>query len=327
MNYREFKATDFQAIPQGEKINARVLDLEINKATKAFVFSEKEGTYSCILPVMDTDTKLPELQGLVIQYQEFRLPDTDLAAYILLECRTPAYLGNFTEILKEIIDEFDKGKHQIVTCVHLVIAKWRHFLAKPINQIMEEEQIIGLIGELMLLEKLISVFKSEAINLWVADGGEVDFIKNDKDVEVKATLKGKHEHIINGIDQLRIIPDRKKYILSLLFFKSGSDNSLTLPKIVTECSQKIIEFPDAVDIFFKNLKVRGYDIRDVELYAGYKYDFIKGGYFEISDSFPKLTTDELRAPLSSRINKVRYTVDMEGLPNSDFHTTAIDQLF
>jgi hypothetical protein len=326
MIYKDFQATDFESIPKGEKINARVLDLENNAHIKAFVFSEKNGVYSCLLPVKDTKSKLPELNGILIQYEQFKMAESEMRWHVLIECRTKAYLVNFTEILKEIISELDKGKSDTVKCLHLVISKWRHFLSVPSSEILSEENIIGLLGELLLLKTLIGTFKDDAISYWAAERGEEDFLINNKVIEVKATLKEKHQHIINGIDQLLILKGKNKFILSLLFLKSENDFDLNLPQLINQCVDNLSDFPPALDIFFSKLKLRGYDHRDSNLYLKHNYKLYKGGYFEVNESFPKLTNNELIQPLNSRISKVRYSIDMEGLPNKDFLSTPINNL-
>jgi hypothetical protein len=326
MIYKYFQATDFEEIPKGEKINARVLDLENNKELKVLVFSEKVGVYSCLLPVSETSSKIPELKGLLIQYEQFKMPGSEMRWYVLIECRTNAYLVNFTEILKEIISELDKGKFDTIKCVHLVISKWRHFLSVPTSEILSEENIIGLLGELLLLKSLLNAYYAEAINFWVADRGEEDFIIADKVIEVKATLREKHEHIINGIDQLLILPGKSKIILSLLLVKTENEHDYNLPSIINQCAEYLADNPHALDSFYSKLKSRGYDYRDENLYFKYNYTLFKGGYFKVDESFPKLTNDELIQPLNSRINKIRYTIDMEGLPNKDFNTSLISEI-
>jgi hypothetical protein len=326
MIYKDFQATDFESIPKEEKINARVLDLENNKELKVFIFSEKAGIYSCLLPVTEISSKLPELNGLLIQYEQFKMPGSEMRWYVLIECRTAAYLLNFTEILKEIISELDKGKFDTVKCVYLVISKWRHFLSIPASEILSEENIIGLLGELLLLKRLLDAYDTEAINYWVANRGEEDFIKASKVIEVKATLREKHEHIINGIDQLLILPGRSKIILSILLIKSEKDNDLNLPRIIKQCAEYLAYNPSALESFYIKLKSRGYDHRDENLYLNHNYKLYKGGYFKIDESFPKLTNNELIQPLNSRISKIRYTIDMEGLPNKDFLLTELNDV-
>jgi hypothetical protein len=323
MNYKDLKPEDFELIPKGEKISARVLELDINTDFKVFIFSEKESVYSCLLPVSSVLLKLPEINGLIIKYELFGKAGSEKKNYILLECRSKAYLTNYTEILKEIIAEYDKGDSELIPVINKIISKWRHFLAQPASLILEEDKIVGLIGELMFLSKLINLHGADALTIWTAERKEEDFITTEKVIEVKTTLKEKHEHIINGIDQLLVKPGRVKHILSLLLSPSASELAITLPSIIKECADMFTEDPESHDLFFKKVKKRGYDARDYIQYLEFKYDVVKGGYFKVDSSFPKLTTDELAAPLNSRISQVRYSLDMEGLHYKDFLLTDL----
>ena len=104
---------------------------------------------------------------------------------------------------------------------------------------------------------------------------------------------------------------------------SASENAINLPTIVKKCAELFAEDPENYDLFFKKLKIRGYDARDYLQYLEFSYEYIRGGYFKVDSSFPKLTTDELSEPLNSRISKLRYSLDMEGLPSSDFLLTDL----
>jgi hypothetical protein len=326
MNYKDLKPEDFELIPKGENISARVLDLDIKKDFKVFIFSEKVNLYSCLLPVNSISPKLPEINGLIIQYQLFGEAGSEKKNYILLECRSKAYLSNYTEILKEILYEFDRVDSELIKVINKIISKWRHFLAQPASIILKEDEIVGLIGELMFLSKLISKDGTDALTFWTAERGEEDFINSGKVVEVKTTLKEKHEHMINGIDQLMVKLNRNKYILSILITPSISENSFSLPIKVKECADLFSEVPESYDLFFKKLKIRGYDARDYLDYQKYTYEYLRGCYFKIDSNFPKLTTEELVRPLSSRISKVRYIIDMEGLSSKDFLLTDLNEV-
>lgn len=249
---------------------------------------------------------------------------TDFSSFIVIECENEGYLNNFILILKEIIETYDYSNFDIDKAVNIVISKWRYFLAAPKSNILKEDEIVGLIGELTLLNKLIDKISFDSIDYWVANNGEEDFIFESSIIEVKSTQKDKHEHIINGIDQLAFNPLKRKFILSIIFNKSNSSNSISLPVIISTCSDKLSSFPDKQGLFYSILKKRGYDIRDEEQYFEFSYEFIRGGYFEVDESFPKLTQNELKSSLNSRISKIRYTIDMEGLHSEDFDSTNLD---
>lgn len=326
MNYKNLTPSEFELIPKAEKINARKLDLDNRDDLKVFIFSEKPNTYSCLLSVESTKIKLPNINGLIIEYQLFGEAGFDKNNFILIECNTAAYLNNYTEILTEILEIYDNSKNHLVEIIHKVISKWRHFLGEPKDDILSEENIVGLIGELLFLNKLIKIHGANALTIWKADKGEEDFINSEKILEVKTSLRGKHEHIINGIDQLLINPKKQKNILSILLTKSKSESSISLPSLINKCADLYENDPENLDLFYKKIKQRGYDSRDQQLYFDFTYDYQRGGYFEVNNSFPKLTTDELISPLNSRISKVRYTLDFEGIDNQDFLTTVISEI-
>jgi len=323
MNYKDLKPSDFILIPKGEKLKARVLELDVKNSTEIFIFSEEEGVYTCLIAV-DSDTyKLPDINGLFIRYEQFAVLGSEMKQYISLECRTKSYALIYTEILKEILSEFDNSALELLKVIMKVISKWRHFLAQPKIQILKESEIVGLIGELMFLSKLINNHPEDALSSWTADEGMQDFTISGRFIEVKTSTREMHEHIINGLDQLLVDPNTSKFILSLLISPSKSLNSISLPKIVQQCSDLLVDFPEIFDMFFKKLLIRGYDVRDQAHYSEFLYEYRRGAYFNIDESFPKLTSHQLAGPLNARITKVRYNLDMDGLPCKDFISTDL----
>ena len=327
MNYTNFQETDFKVIKSGEKFVPHILKLENKTDFESFAFSENDNSFCCLLPVKNTKGNLPEMNGLSIKYEEFTKIGSNKSDYILIECRNKSYLSNFTLMLKEILSEYDNSNNSLEKSLNKVISRWRHFLSLPKLNILPEDEIIGLIGELLLLEKFLINDSSDCLANWVANKGEEDFIFDQIVFEVKATLKGKHEHIINGIDQLLIQPNRTKIILSLLLNNSVGNNSFSLPGVIERCEKIIDNNPDQFSLLYEKLRKRGYDPRDKNLYENFQFDLIRGGYFKVDNLFPKLTTIELKQSLSSRISKVRYTIDMEGLDNLDFTSTEINLIF
>lgn len=327
MNYRELTSAEFEALPKGDRINARQLVLDAKSSTRIYIFRNASGSHSCLLQALKSDRKLPDIRGINIAYETFGKPDEEKIPFIHLECTMPAYNDNFTEIVREILADFDSGNDGMAKSVDKVIRKWKHFLSDPENALMKEDEILGLTGELIFLNKLLAAYGHESIKMWTADRGEEDFIWQDYVVEVKATLKERHEHIINGIDQLQVIQGRIKFILSLLFIKSAGENQqTTLPTLIDDITGMLTDFPEEEEMFYRKLKSRGYDARDAAGYLEYKYNLLKGGYFRVDESFPKLTTDELKAPLSPRISKVRYLADLEGLINLNFIDTDVQTI-
>jgi len=327
MKAKDFTPDGFLEIPKGTKISARRLELETKSDTKVFVFSETEGVYTCLLEADPDLLKLPTISGLEIRYEKFAESGEAQHVYILLECRSQIYLKHFTDILKEILTEYDGGNQGMSSSLDKVISRWRYFLSAPTNQILTEDDIVGLFGELFLLSHLIETKGAEYVRIWTADVGGEDFIHKNLSIEVKTTLRGRHQHVVNGIDQMLVAPNRSKYLLSLLLERADLHGSgWNLPKLIERIAVDLSEYPEIRGLFYQKLKLRGYDIRDSKEYEQYFYNLIRGCFFEVNENFPKLTTQSLLKPLSPRVSKVRYTIDLEGLPSLDFYDFDITQL-
>jgi hypothetical protein len=108
---------------------------------------------------------------------------------------------------------------------------------------------------------------------------------------------------------------------------SGTGPELTLPQLVNDISSVLSIYPNLVYLFYEKLKARKYDIRDSFYYEPYKYFIYRAGLFKVDDSFPKLTSKELSQPLNSRISKLSYLLDMEGLSNIDLLKVDFKKLF
>lgn len=328
MKYLDLQETDFTAIQSQGKFLPTMLELEIKTNLEALIFRESDDSFCCLLPVVDPGAELPQMSGLIIEYKTykkvgFQNPDN----YILIKCSHKAYLQNFVLILKEILTVYDTTDLNLSNSLLLVISKWRHFLSIPKLGILNEDEIIGLIGELFFVEHILRNVDIQLLKNWTADRGEEDFIFENKIIEIKTTRKEKHEHIINGIDQLLVESSVDKYILSILLNPSDSSNDISLPIIIAECINHIYNFPELLDLFYQKLKSRKYDIRDSIHYESFKYKILRTGLFEVNDHFPKLTTTELSKPLNPRISKVRYLVDMEGLSNTEMTLVDYNKVF
>jgi hypothetical protein len=318
MKYSELTTADFSLVSSQGKILLTLLELEKKQNIEVSIYCDSDNSFCCLLPVIDSNIQLPDINGLLIQYQDFKkIGSSKLEKYILIRCNHKVYYENFIQILKEILNLYDNTDFALCDCLLVVIAKWQHFLSEPKQDILDKDEIIGLIGELFFLDLILKKVNPSLIENWTADRGEEDFIYGKVVIEIKTTTKEKHVHFINGIDQLLVDSGKKKYILSQLLSSSGSGPELTLPKLINDISSFLSAYPYLVDLFFEKLKARKYDVRDTFSYEPFKYFIYRTGLFKVDHDFPKLTTKELSQPLNARISKLSYLLDMEGLTNLD----------
>ena len=323
MQQFKLEINQFGTFSLGDKYMPKKITLENRKDIEVYIFIDEYKYFNCLFSTVNTDEKLPQITGLTITYEKFKKFGSELSDFILVKCKQEQYVNYFLQILNEILEHINNSNIGLVKSINIIILKWRHFLSLPKSYILDETDIIGLIGELLLLDKILDNENYNAINFWVAEERKEDFLINSNIIEVKATLNRNHVHIINGIDQLLIIPNFNKYILSIILTKTNSIDKINLPYLIEKINDKINQHPEKTELFYFKLKQRKYDIRDREEYLNFNYELITAGYFFIDENFPKLTTNELTIALNNRISKIRYTIDLEGLPHDDFSTFDI----
>jgi len=327
MKYTELTADDFSLVASQGKMVLTRLELEKKPVLEAAIFRESDGSLCCLLPAGPSNINLPQINGLIIQYQELKkIGSSNSDKFILISCNHKAYFENFIQILKEILGQYDDTDLPLSDCLIIVISKWRHFLSAPKLNILHEDDIVGLLGELIFIDLILREVDCSFIEYWTADRGEEDFIYGKNIIEIKTTKKEKHAHYINGIDQLLFDKSKMKYILSILLTESGNNTPFSLPFLVNRITSTLSNFPNLIQLFFEKLRARKYDIRDSSLYDSYVYYIYRSGLFIVDDEFPKLTSKELSKPLNSRISKVSYLLDMEGLSSTEMFSVDYKKL-
>jgi hypothetical protein len=177
------------------------------------------------------------------------------------------------------------------------------------------ERQLGLLGELLFLDRLIKQRGQPSIDAWVAPlRDNHDFRINNKEFEVKTTLGSKRIHTINGCEQLLPSPGFKLHIASVLVGPPGSHTGFCLSEIAQRIASALenrflddfdgklasIGFPrDGLDKFGRRYALR----RNIALVA-------------VADKLPAITPSSLQTLFqteSSRISGVSYDLNLEGL--------------
>src|SRR6266542_1495948 len=287
------------------------------------IFRDEFGKYHFVIEdekVNKNDIKDPGVNGLNIDVNQYRIAGNVVKQVIDLRCNMIGYLQEFTEVTKEIakdILEENKRPHEVV---NTVIRNWKTFWGNLNKQILSEEELIGLMCELKVLQQLFNINIVTALNSWTGPmGGKFDFNFSDWNFEVKGTRKSSLIHTINGIDQLKPANDKSLCFVSFLASLSNTTNSINLQNIIDEITTTtLLGRPDLIVRFNELLAGAGYSPIYSEEYRKFKIEIFESTLFIVDDSFPCLTSDQLNKPLSSRITSVRYDISLEGLTGKKF---------
>lgn len=183
------------------------------------------------------------------------------------------------------------------------------------------ERQIGLIGELLFLERLIQKIGTRAVDGWIGWLPEPhDFRLGNLEFEVKTTISAQRIHTINGIEQL--VPSKacKLCLVSTVLGPPGEGGGFSLTQKVAELTGLLAG--DVARLEHFNAALKGYEFR-TEDSMHYSRPFAirrPTAIVHVDAAFPAITRPGIQAvlgPPASRIEELRYDVNVEGLEHED----------
>ncbi|MEE1946964.1 PD-(D/E)XK motif protein [Pedobacter sp. KR3-3] len=283
--------------------------------TPLHIFIDEKGRSHLAIETVTKIIEDPLVNGLSVTIRSYRMGDGNIRQMIDLCCSIGSYIEEFTGVIREIAEcIIDKGENP-VEAVTNVVRNWRIFWGNQSRRLLSEEEMIGLICELQILYHLCSINMSTALSSWTGPQmGKTDFSFTSWELEVKATRNLKIIHTINGIEQLWQSENKSLGLISFLVSVTGNDNSISLPELVARIiNDYFINRPDLIIRFYELLADAGYDGIFIEQYRNFKIELLRSTFYIVGDTFPKLTPDDLIAPLNNRISGIKYNISLEGL--------------
>ncbi|MFY4805641.1 PD-(D/E)XK motif protein [Aliarcobacter butzleri] len=185
---------------------------------------------------------------------------------------------------------------------------WKDFFKNISIKTLTKNSAQGLFGELYFINNLTKYDfdLTEVIKNWTGPSGEeYDFKMEKASVEIKTT---KTRTSIVTISNLIQLDNAKCENLFLVRFgvelqTIKSSNSLSLPEIIDEIRQKIVDTL-ILRIFDQKLIASGYVDNSFD---DLNFIIVEKNYYEINDNFPKLTM--LNIPKG--IKSAKYTLDLD----------------
>jgi hypothetical protein len=196
------------------------------------------------------------------------------------------------------------------------------------RSLLGPERQIGLVGELLFLQRLVAQTGHEALDAWLGPSGEPhDFRLMMHEFEVKTTVSPHRVHTIHGTEQLVASEACSLYLVSIVLGPAGGDNGFSLADKVAELCKQFAPMPARAIQFASALEAYGLRPVDREHY-GRRFAMRRPmAIVPVDDSFPAITRAEIQhmlGPLAARIESVQYDVNVEGLEReegtADFET-------
>lgn len=179
------------------------------------------------------------------------------------------------------------------------------------------ERQLGLLGELMFLERLVAKGGLVALDSWVGPMGEPhDFRIEGREFEVKTTVSPRRIHTIHGTEQLVPSKGCSLYLISILLGPPGASDGFSLSDTVARLSEQFAAVPSRLNQFTAGLAAAGFRDADSPQYTRQFAMRRPLGLACVDDTFPAITRPTIQSalgPLAPRIESLQYEVDIEGL--------------
>ena len=240
-------------------------------------------------------------EGWIIVYFSRLVPGeqvTSLAAYII-----------------DAIDPLDTDSEKTVLGV---LKEWKKLFVEDASA-FGHEKVVGLWGELHILNKLIDINETKALSIWTGPiRGSHDFAGLDSSIECKTTINKMVKHVhISSVYQL--VPPNQVGTLTLAYvqIEERARDGKSLTAFIEETSKRLSH----PDVFFEKLSHLGYE-RNVTKTAHTEMAFAlcKDSYYDVAGDFPRVVpTSFAGGKIPADVEDISYTIDLR---QSDKHLIA-----
>lgn len=260
----------------------------------------------------------------------------------------PPELSSLASITARLFEDDSRWYLEIATAAPTLHRQFYHYLLAVAERVVEErlppakavamelqsfsdlleerallglERQIGLLGELLLLERFAVKEGSGALDAWLGPLGEPhDFRVGTVEFEVKTTVQPRRVHTIHGTEQLIASSGCDLYLISVLLGPAGTGPGFTLGETVARISESLRQSPDQLNDFLRALAACGFREADSAYYTG-RYAMRRPlGIVPVTGTFPAITRSTILDALGSgaaRIESITYEVNVEGLEHED----------
>jgi hypothetical protein len=188
--------------------------------------------------------------------------------------------------------------------------------------LLSRERVLGLLGELWVLNRLIDAGGGGALESWTGPRGEAhDFRIGGVELEVKTTARQRRVHLIHGLDQLEPSPGADLHLVSLQLASGGAaSESFSLAERLAATRKRLDGFGRGEE--FGRLVIGRHGIAPEDEHRYDERFRLRSApvLIKVDESFPRLTRDDIDAapnPEMHRVVEVEYEVDVEGLGVAD----------
>jgi len=240
--------------------------------------------------------------------------------YADIRCMLPRLADLFDDVAADMIDAAVVAADEPIPACVRALDQWRTLLRNVRGPAPGRVQIVGLIGELMVVRDVVERDPRRRMDLWVGrEGQRHDLRRGDVAIEVKATTATEKRRVsIHGVHQLEE-PDGGELYLRWFRFEHVPGGTVTLSALVDEIrslgvpAQQVHAGLDERGLAPGTWEDEGFELIETRLYR-------------VGEGFPRIIPELFAtAAVPEGVGDVGYAVDLDlaGPAVSTSHADAL----
>jgi hypothetical protein len=292
--------------PSPVGLTAKVLDVKGLRPQDVLLCINENGARGLLLRNPSGKAVLPSpgCGQLLITRQELQHGVERAESYIRIDCHAVELREPFALLSNRVVDLLAGGATASRACMDAV-RDFRRLLSRAGGPLPTDEEILGLTGELLLIDRLVR----HRPDLWKGWNGPLgstrDYSWGSVDIEVKAShLSGEPRITVNGLDQLEPGNCRSLFLYHSIL-SANPIGVVSVPDLADALRARIPD-PEAFD---ERLSNAGYLPEQKELWQEHRFNLHETTMYAVSDEFPRIRKSDFPdGCLPTGVSKLRFDV-------------------
>jgi len=294
------------------------LDLEV-AGGRVLLGVDEDGFRRILFPLSPGGPCKDDVRSMGVQIKRSDLLDRSIrTAYAEVVCRRPALNDLFSSITSEILELVDENPSRPDLKAGIVLDRWRSLLRADNSRGLELNKVIGLMGELIVLEEIASEGLIDVDHWTGPDMLRHDFTLPKGSIEVKTTTSAAGWRVqIHGTRQLDL-PPRGDLVLVGVRLERSPEGARHLADQI----ERLISSGVSHEILWQKLNLLDIYEEPTERLTEHRFNLRESVAFEVDRSFPRIAEESfISGSMPEEIIDLGYTIDLTGRAHS-----TIDQL-
>jgi len=266
------------------------------------------GRRHLLIPLMPGEAAKTDTKGQAVHL--FRVTHEG-AHYLTVSCQHPELYPVFTQFCREL-GETVQGAASPAREASEAFDRWRALFSNATSQVLGDEALVGLLGELLAVEDLLAFGASGRLDFWVGPLKAIHDLRTPSHaIEVKSTLTRDGRLVgISSVDQLQEPPNCDLILRHSRLERdpSGSDLVDVIDRILGRGGHR--------DAIATRLRPYGISLDDLEAYRPRKFRTVETKFYRVmSLAFPRIVRESFVAgDMPPGILRMNYTIDLTNEP-------------